>query len=445
MIGVAHRLPTRADLVDTLRTLVGRHRVPGAQLAVRLRGDTMTAEVGELEYGTGRPVTPETAFPIGSITKTFTATAAMILVADGDIELDEPIGEHLAELPPAIGRLTLRRLLSHTAGLVANPPEDADGTSLRRFVADHCGPQSVLLAPGTAFSYSNPGYLLVGRLVEVITGMDWHEVMASVVLPPLGIRPAFIGGADPAGGRSVATGHSANVATRRTRAVAQSLRPAEAPAGALAVSAIDLVNFGMTYLTHDVPAGGPLPREWAERMRQPVPGAAADGMADGWALGFAVFDHAGTRWVGHDGNADGTACYLRIDPDDDCVVALTTNASTGIGMWRELTETLPTLGIPVPPAGSDPVMARPVEAPAGCAGSYRNGEQEYVITVHDGKALLAIDGDVPERLIFTDRSMFWMESAVTGRAEFGGRLLRAPETGDVTAIQVGGRLAVRRA
>src|SRR5918997_4034942 len=103
-----------AWLAATMAALVDTHQVPGAQLAVHRGGVTVAVEAGELEHGAGIPVTRETAFPTGSISKAWTATLAMILVADGDLELDAPLDQHLPEL---IGRLTLCQLLSLTSGL----------------------------------------------------------------------------------------------------------------------------------------------------------------------------------------------------------------------------------------------------------------------------------------------------------------------------------------
>ena len=85
-------------LRDTLSELAQRYRVPGAQLAIHHGGETVSVEVGELEHGTGHPVSRDAAFAIGSITKSFTATVAMILAADGDLELDAPLADELPEL-----------------------------------------------------------------------------------------------------------------------------------------------------------------------------------------------------------------------------------------------------------------------------------------------------------------------------------------------------------
>jgi CubicO group peptidase (beta-lactamase class C family) len=436
------------SLGDQFTALAHRHRVCGAQLAVHHDGETVAIEIGELQHDGGRSVTRDAAFPIGSITKSFTATLAMILVADGDLDLDEPLGEHLPELGELGGVITLCHLLSHTGGFASGPDStELSSGSLRRYVADHCHPRNLVLPPGAGFSYSNMGYILTGRLIEVVTGMSWAEATESILLRPIGIVPAFIG---PVGSRSparpVATGHSVNLSLGRTQPVRQSLAAAEAPAGAVAASATDLVALGRLHLPPRAP--GVLPPEHAELMRRAVPAAEPFGLADGWGLGLAVFRGAGTDWVGHDGNADGTACYLRVDPVGGWVVALTTNTSSGIGLWHDLLVAMADGGVPLaaaPDAATAP-LGRPAAGPAtppDCAGTYANGDSEYVVTGGDGRFALAVDGEEYLVLAGADGLTFALLDRPSGQRLPGGRFHRDPVSGEIDGIQVNGRLATR--
>ncbi|MGH3875115.1 MAG: serine hydrolase domain-containing protein [Pseudonocardiaceae bacterium] len=402
------------------------NRVPGAQLAVRNGGVTVAVEVGEVHYGTGIAVTRQTAFPIGSITKVATATLVMILVADGDVELDAPLDTHLPELGELGGRLTVRQLLSHTSGFADTPEQPA--VSLRQYVRQHCRREDLVLAPGTGFTYSTRNYVLAGHLIETITGMSWWEAMESILLSPLGIHPAM---------HHPATGHSVNLTLGRTRPVEQSLTPAEAPAGALAMSATDLISLASLH----IPPG--LPRLLATSsvapMHHPVPGADPFGLADGWGAGLAVYRNA---WIGHDGNANGTSCYLRIHPTTRTAIALTSNANTGADLWRQLCTELP-----VPPgSGSRDTPSRPpVANPAECVGSYANGRTEYLITVdHDGQLCLAVGGEVTARLTLYDDLDFLVRDPVSGTQLQVGRFRRNPSTRQIEQLQVGGRIARRR-
>ncbi|MEU5692151.1 serine hydrolase domain-containing protein [Actinosynnema sp. NPDC020468] len=421
---------SQKDAMDTdlisrrLTALTRAHLVPGAQLAVLRDGTTWTREVG---------LTPDTPVPIGSITKTFTAAVAMALVSDGDLELDEPLAEHLPEVGDD---LTLRHLLSHTGGLPSDP-EDVRATSLRRYVRDAVRSLDQLHRPGDGFSYSNIGYVLVGHLIELATGMTWADAVDSILLRPLGSRGRFTVGA--AADDAIATGHAVNPTTGRVVPVRQSLSVVDAPAGALAASARDLVAFGA------VLAGAPphlvAPAE-LKLMRTPAPGAEPFGMADGWGLGLALFDGEGSTWVGHDGTADGTSCHLRIDPDDGTVVALTTTGSTGFALWRDLVPELARAGLPVGDYRALRGMELPIPPPRECTGSFRNGDTEYRVRAAGEEVLeLTVDGEPFADLSLFDGLVFAMRDSDTGDTNQTGRFLRDPDDGRVEWIQIGGRLA----
>lgn len=431
------------DLSDTLSALARKHQIPGAQVAIYHGGETVAVEVGELQYGTGRSVTRDAAFPIGSISKTFTATAAMMLVADGDLELDAPLGEHVPELGDLGNELTLRQVLSHTGGFADPDGDEMSSISTRRYVLDHCRRQNLVLPPGAGFSYSNLGYALVGHLIETITGMSWWESMESILLQPLGIEPTFIAAPEPRPPtRPVATGHSVNPTVGRTRPVDQSLALALAPVGALAMSAVDLVALGMIHIGSGAP--DLLPATYTEQMRQAIPGTNPFGLADGWSLGLAMFRNASNEWVGHDGNADGTACYFRVDPVNGCVVAFTSNANIGLVMWRDLVAELRGRGLPITSYSTVEALGRPTAPPPGCVGRYVNGDTEYVVTAQvNGNYRLAVDGEVVARLTFHEGLIFSQQDVVSGQLMHAGRCIQDPTTGEINGIQVNGRVARR--
>ncbi|MGH3697269.1 MAG: serine hydrolase domain-containing protein [Pseudonocardiaceae bacterium] len=436
-------------MAATLAELAEVYQVPGAQLAVHGGGVTVAVEVGELEHGGGAPVTRDSAFPIGSISKAWTATLAMILVADGDLELDAPLDEHLPELDDLGSRLTLGQLLSHTSGFASSPDTPALSTlSLGRYVREHCRWQDLLLPPGTGFSYSSRNYVLAGHLIETITGMSWSEALESILLRPLGVELATVAGSVRAPSeRLIATGHSVNTALGRIRPVQQSVAPAEAPAGALAMSAVDLVALGLMHIGSGFPEL--LPAGAAERMRQAVPGADPFGLADGWGAGLAVFRGGSTRWVGHDGNGNGTSCYLRVDPSGGWVVALTASANTGSGLWEQLRTELGRANVPLGAPQPDipqPDMSpgAPIAAPAEFVGSYSNGPTEFLVTAADDGGLCLALGDEFALLTFCDDLVFLIHDPVSGTRQLAGRFLRDPVTQQVAHVQIGGRLASRR-
>ena len=367
----------------------------------------------------------------------------MVLVSDGDLELDSPLAEYLPELSDLTGQLTLEQVLSHTSGFASRPEPPESVLSLSRYVRDHCRPQDLIMAPGAGFSYSSRNYTLAGHLIEKITGMSWWEAVESILLRPLDIDPATIAAAAPGSSRRpIATGHSANAAVGRIRPVQQSLIPAEAPAGALAMSAADLVTLGLMHLGPGFPEL--LPASFAERMRQAVPYAEPFGLADGWGLGLAVFREGTTSWVGHDGNVNGTACYLRIDPTNGWVVALTTNANSGSYLWEDLRAELRQVNLPLGGHRRGIQQQTSVEPPLECVGYYSNGPVEYLVTAGaDGGLYLANGGEFIARLGFSDDLVFVLQDLATGRGLHMGRFLRDPATQQVENLQIGGRLARR--
>ncbi len=439
-------LQIREQMPSTFAALVRKHQVPGAQFAIYHDGSTIAHETGELEFGTGLRVTRDAVFPIGSITKFFTATVAMILVADGDVDLDAPIRDHVPELGDLGTMITLRQLLSHTSGLAeSSGMEEKSSSSLRHYIVEHVYGRNLVQPPGTGFSYSNPGYIVVGRLIETVTGMSWSEAVESILLRPLGIEPAFnLPGTTPHR-RQVTTGHSVNTAVGRIRPVRQEPVPAFAPAAALAASATDLVKLGLIH----VGPGRPdvLPAAYATQMRRAVPHTDPFGLADGWGLGLAVYRQHPTEWAGHDGNSSGTSCYMRIDPASGWVVALTSNSNTGAGLWREFQAELAQVGVPFNPARIPTLTGPRAAPPHGCDGEYINGDIQCTVRMgSDGAVYLSPDGRKFNRLNFYENLTFTFSAP--DLTSFGptstGRFTRDPATGKIYGIHIAGRLACRR-
>ncbi|MCL6299290.1 serine hydrolase domain-containing protein [Streptomyces kronopolitis] len=429
----------RPLLQERLHTLARAHQVPGAQLAVHTDGVTYTVHTGEADVTTGRPFTADTAVPLGSVTKCATAAVVMLLAADGDLALTDRVATYVPELRTS--RATVRQLLSHTAGLPTGPDSDHVATlTPSRYLSAHCAERDAVCAPGTGFSYSNAGFIAAGRLIESVTGMTWQEAVRAFLLEPLGTAPAFLG--DPAPARPVASGHSANALSGRVRAVQQTLAPVEAPAGALLASALDLVALG-----RDLIGQGPravLPHDAAEEMRRPVPGAVPGVLADAWGLGLALFQQGTAQWCGHDGNAQGTSCHLRAEPESGTVVAFTSNANSGTALWQALADDLAEIigrGVPAAPAPRE--AGRRLALPQ-CAGTYHNGTVEYRVTADAaGSLALSVNGDTPAPLVcYADLSCDLVDPS-NGRRVPGGNFVRDPETGAIDRLQISGRTARR--
>ncbi|GAA1970379.1 serine hydrolase domain-containing protein [Amycolatopsis minnesotensis] len=427
------------DLEALLAGLAAKHQVPGAQLVVRTAEGVVAVETGERASGSGDVVTASTAFPIGSITKAFTAALVMVLVGDGDIELDAPLAETLPWLDSTI---TARQVLSHTSGLAANSdlagPHDGPRA---RWVGRHCRAADLAHRPGTVFSYSGDGYVLLGHLVEEVTGMSWWEALDAILLRPLGITAGSIVEDGPRA-RDVASGHTVQSRLGRVLPVVGGTLPSmSAPEGALALSASDLVTFARMHLG-DPELPRPLASDALATMRQDQTGHTSVGpygMADGWGLGWGLYRRDGVEWFGHDGTIDGTSSHLRCAPGDGTVVALTTNASSGAALWDDLAEHLSVGSRSLSKLDDE---GPPVPAPPDCAGRYVNGALEFTIDHRDDGLYLLIGGE-PQSKVTTFGGLTFTLHDLNGGAPQVGRFLRSTVDGRVDLIQCLGRLATR--
>ncbi|MFJ6727417.1 serine hydrolase domain-containing protein [Streptomyces sp. NPDC091281] len=436
---------------DLLHGLAHDHSVPGAQLTLHQSGESLSVTTGVTRVGTLRTVTADTAFALGSVTKAFTATVITQLVARGDLEWDEPVAEYLAEFDGAVDEkmsaITLRHLLAHTAGLIADHElDDARESSLARYTAN-VATTSALDEPGRRFSYSNSGYNIVGRVIETACDMKWQAVVENSLLRPLGIDPVFLNGGSAEGLRTLADGHAVRPGRERTaHPVGQYVPAGWAPASGLAGSADDLVVLAALHLGTHPDADTLLPAADRAEMAALDPYADAFGMADGWGLGLAHYASPDGPWLGHDGTADGGTAHLRFHPRTGTAVALTTNATTGSLLWADLVDTLREHGIPVgdhrPTVSATPVVTTGFDR---FTGDYGNGDTRFAIrTRPDGTALYLTDttGLTADLTLHGDL-IFIARRTDTDTAPYTGRFVIGPATGDVVLMQLGGRSARR--
>ncbi|MEQ1707555.1 MAG: serine hydrolase [Terricaulis sp.] len=167
---------------------------PGAAVLVA-RGDTVLfrAARGEADVDIHVPLRPESVFRIGSVTKQFTAAGLLTLVEAERVSLDDPLSKYLPDYPGGDG-ITLLQLLNHTSGVrnYTGMPGYMDGP-IRE---DMSTAQIVMLfgdeppdfAPGERWAYSNSGYVLIGAVIEAVTGMPWHAYLAQALFEPLGMN-----------------------------------------------------------------------------------------------------------------------------------------------------------------------------------------------------------------------------------------------------------------
>ncbi|WP_214401573.1 serine hydrolase domain-containing protein [Pseudonocardia lacus] len=356
----------RSWLDERVPRLLREYDVPGAAWAVLSGGEVVDGAAGVLSRATGVEATADSVFQIGSVTKLWTASLVMQLVDEGVIALDDPVRVHLPEFriadADAAARITVRHLLSHTAGFEGDIFTDTgtgDDCVEKLVAALREVPQ--LFAPGAQFSYNNAGYCVLGRLVEVLRGKPFDTCLRERLIAPLGLTHAATGAIEAIMFRA-AVGHvepepGAAVVPAPVWAMARS----NAPAGSmLAMRPRDLVGFARMHLDDGrAPDGGQvLAPGTAARMRAREVDLPDLGlMGSSWGLGFERFDNPGGVVVGHDGNTIGQAAFLRMVPEAGLAVALLTNGGDAISLYRDVVgHALAALGgialpaLPAPPA-----------------------------------------------------------------------------------------------
>ncbi len=313
-----------------------RHGVPGLSAAFVHDGALRTASTGVLNVETQVPVTDDSVFQIGSITKVFTGTLVMQLVDEGRVALDAPVRRYLPNLEiarePVSDEVTVRRLLAHNSGIVGDLFTDTgrNDDATERYV-EKCRDLPYLTPPGTLFSYCNSGFNILGRLIEVLTGKTWAAHLREALIAPLDI-PALIDAEDALRYRA-AVGHvlDDDGAIQLTPTCFLP-RSAEAAGARLTMSPTSLLAFATLHLRDGVTRSGRrlLSAESAQAMRRmevrlPVDIAAADG----YGLSWQVYDSWRPPGVGHDGGTIGQSAFLRLIPELDVAVAALTNVSSG--------------------------------------------------------------------------------------------------------------------
>jgi CubicO group peptidase (beta-lactamase class C family) len=181
-----------ADAVDEfLESQMKRHQIPGLALAICRDGQIVRATgYGLANVELDVPVKPETIFQSGSVGKQFTAMAVMMLVEEGKLGLEDPLVKHFPDAPAAWKGITVRHLLTHTSGI-----KDWEGKTDLDYRKDYTEDELVRIAmklrpdfaPGTQWSYSNTGYVLLGVLVHKASGKFYGDFLNERVFSPLGM------------------------------------------------------------------------------------------------------------------------------------------------------------------------------------------------------------------------------------------------------------------
>jgi CubicO group peptidase (beta-lactamase class C family) len=389
-----------ADAGALAERLAGLPSVPGVQVAtVSPAGAIATAAAGVTDTESGAPVTVDTRFRPGSITKLLTATLVLQCVDDDVLGLDDPVTAHVHRFqladPADAERVTVRHLLGHCSGIDAGDlfvdtgEEDGGLAAYVALLAD----AGLLFEPGRWMSYNNAGFVLAGHLVEQVRGEPWEVALRTRVLEPLGMASTtFQTGADvadalgaaPAG--AFARGHLAGFGglmalppetMRDDPMCTRGLGPA---GSTLTSTAGDLARLAAAHLgVGGVAGAAPILSPSSAALMRELHGRAPGGVTKMAGVGLAwqlwrSFD--GQRLVPRIGGANpGQSGLIAADPDVGCAVVVLTNSDQGVGAMNALLDGLGPAAVP----DDDP-------APADLsvyAGRYRSHIMDVDVAVNE--------------------------------------------------------------
>ncbi|MFF5357990.1 serine hydrolase domain-containing protein [Streptomyces scabiei] len=313
---------TRRALLHRIAVAQAEGRTPSLVAAVVRGGETVWS--GARTSMEGHAPDENVQYRIGSITKTFTAVLVLRLRDEGLLDLGDLLEKHLPGT--GAGEATIAELLAHTGGLAAESPSpwwERTPGALRPELADVLGEQPHRHPVGRRFHYSNPGFTLLGALVEQVRGAAWEDVLRREVLEPLGLRrTSWHPEAPHAGGWAV-------------HPWADVMLPEKVedlgrmgPAGQLWSTAADLARFAVFLARGDDRV---LCAASVREMRTPAaPGEAAD-VSAGVAYGLGMqLQHRGGRFlVGHGGSVPGFLAQLTLSVEDDVAAVVLTNCTSG--------------------------------------------------------------------------------------------------------------------
>ncbi|MEM1126805.1 MAG: serine hydrolase domain-containing protein [Bacteroidota bacterium] len=279
------------------------------------RGDSVIYRraVGLADRESGRSYTPDTPQPWASITKQLTAVLMLQLVDEGHLTLSTPLSEVFPSArADGAGRVTMRHLLMNSSGLPTDLRQD-DESALKRLLA-----AKLSFEPGSKFQYSNIDYLVLGQVIEAVTGQAYEDALQARVLDPLGMQGTALVHADQAD-PGLATGYLSG-RRNRVRAVPPTRVAAFGAAGALAGPADDLFRFNRALLTDQL-----FPRALRDTMFTGDPALGYVGLSV-WPYPRAVGDQR-VMLIERQGFIEGYRGLNLLAPDEDLMLIVLANTN----------------------------------------------------------------------------------------------------------------------
>lgn len=331
-------------LDDYVETALARWDVPGLALAVVQDGKLIHAHgYGVRALGVDAKVDAETVFGIASCTKAFTAAAIAKLIDNAKVQWDDPIARHLRSFqlsdPKLTARVTIRQALAHRTGLPTANMLWMSGAFASEEILSRLRWLKPVAAPGERFLYNNNMYLVLGRLVEQVSGRRWNEFLRDELFEPLGMKSTVPDSSGIRGLENVAAPHASD--DGKVQRLQRYCPDVIAPAGAIHSNVLDMARWLTMHLEGGRSDGRQiLSNARIEEMHTSPRRAEAKAPAEpqvprapisNYGLGWFFNDHAGRRVIEHSGVQTGFVCWVAMMPEERLgLVVLANHHQTGL-------------------------------------------------------------------------------------------------------------------
>jgi D-alanyl-D-alanine carboxypeptidase len=360
---------------------------PGAAVIVVRDGKVVLRKgYGRANMELGVPIEPDMVFRIGSITKQFTAVAILMLAEQEKLSLDDDITKFLPDYPTKGQKITIEHLLTHTSGIKSytSLPEwtvqwrkDIPITELIGIFKD----KPMDFAPGERWAYNNSAYVLLGAIIEKVSGQSYGDFVEKNIFAPLGMKHSFYDNTERIIPRRAA-GYSKGKDGFFTNAAYLSMSQPHA-AGSLVSTVDDLAIWDASLYTEKLVKQASLTRAWtSEKLNNSKP--------TNYGFGWSISTYEGHPVIEHSGGINGFASYALRMPKDRVFVAILTNRDfespgkyalkiAGLAIGKPYVE--PT-AISLPPGTLDKY-----------AGVYQLGDaDEAIVRSEGGKLFISLQG-----------------------------------------------------
>ncbi|MFK0243466.1 serine hydrolase domain-containing protein [Amycolatopsis azurea] len=380
---------------DRMRELVAAfcepNNVPGFLAGVHHAGEQVVVAHGTANVATDAPMRADTGFLFGSVTKVMTTTLVLQQVDRGVLDLDTPVVSYLPELtlavPGSAEKILVRHLLSHTNGIDADLYfPDAKGRDALKTYVEGLATCGTLFEPGEQLSYSNGGMILAGRLLEVVTGLTFPELLQRDIYTPVGMRHSS-SSAEQAILRSTAVGHFPDPETLTAEPTAVFTLPETwGPAGGTPIGTVaDLLAFGRTHLDGGMaPTGARVLSAESTALMQETSHDMATPNVPPMGLGWVRYPFGDATVLAMSGASPGGVAILCVLPEHDLVFAAFGNTPDAILLQDQLLQWLlkDRLGVETPALFTETPQEIDLTP---YVGTYRSNQLRVDVRIADGQ------------------------------------------------------------